>query len=486
MTCVITSVDMYQKYHNAKQQIHERLNNINTAYLSSITNSVWNFNEEQLMLLMQGIYSLPDISYVEVGEKAEILYSIGNAKPKDSKHEVIVFQEDLMFLNNSTLRNIGYLKVHASMEATVESLFEMAIFVFVSHFLKTIIISLFMWLVLYRMIIRHILQMGNYFQKLKLGNEITELKLNRESEFWADYKDEMDFLAESIRTTLNKLNQENNRKLEYEKQLRYINQNLEEEAQRKMELIWLQKEQIKDQESMAAIGKMASAMSHEINNPLTNILGSVGQLQIIGEKNKNFNETIENKLEIIHNNSLRIADIIKNLQEFSAENISERCVPTDFTKLVARAVSLCKEKFKKHRIELDINIKLDNPIIQAYPSKISRLVYHLLNNAYDAVIMEEKPWVGVELSGNDEFIFLKVSDTGPSFKGIEIQEILRPFNLPRNLSRNVGLGMSAARGLAVMHDGEITVEQEKGLVHFLLKLPRTNQKNTKHNLELGI
>lgn len=228
---------------------------------------------------------------------------------------------------------------------------------------------------------------------------------------------------------------------------------------------------------LAALGEMAAGVAHELNSPLTAILGNSQLLLRKVDKN----DPSFKLLEDIKNCGDRCKNIIRNLLTFSRQDeyLPRECFINDAVKQV---LSLISYQIERHNIKIVADLADNLPAIDGNLQQIEQIVINLLLNAKDAVEAtsnrDKRILIKTGIAENDgeHFVTLKVEDNGIGIKENDLSEIFRPFYTTKQQSKGTGLGLSVSLGIAKMHGGTIEVESQVGVGStFTLLLPVRNQ-----------
>ncbi|EKN67155.1 ATP-binding protein [Schinkia azotoformans] len=224
---------------------------------------------------------------------------------------------------------------------------------------------------------------------------------------------------------------------------------------------------------LAALGEMAAGVAHELNSPLTAILGN-SQLLLRGA---NKAEASYKLLEDIKNCGDRCKNIIRNLLTFSRQDeyVPKECY---INEAVIQVLSLIRYQIERQNIKITIELSNEIPAIAGNLQQIEQIVINLLLNAKDAVeasTFHEK-WILIETDlaevNGESFVSLSVMDNGIGIAESDISEIFRPFYTTKQQSKGTGLGLPVSLGIAKMHGGTIEVESQVGVGStFTLFLP---------------
>ncbi|MEN8149171.1 MAG: ATP-binding protein [Planctomycetota bacterium] len=226
-------------------------------------------------------------------------------------------------------------------------------------------------------------------------------------------------------------------------------------------------EQLVQAEKMSAIGQLISEVSHELNNPLTAV---VGYSQLLTKVNRD-PETGE-FLETIRTEADRCKQIIRNLLDFSRKN-QGHCGPVDLNELIVKTIALRRYQLNIDGITVETDLAPKLPSCTAEPSRLQQVILNLLNNARHAIV--DGGGAGVirftsRYEAEHERVTVEVADTGPGVaEGIR-ERIFEPFFTTKESGQGTGLGLSICRGILVELGGSIGAEEGDG-GRFVLTLP---------------
>jgi signal transduction histidine kinase len=243
--------------------------------------------------------------------------------------------------------------------------------------------------------------------------------------------------------------------------------------------------QLYHSDKMASIGVLASGVSHEINNPLNYISGSIQAINKIvddcakGEVNEaEIKENISSiKSLIISANSgvEKVSEIVSSLSTFSYRGESQ-LIPTDLNKLIDSTLLLTRSNILT-QIEVQKNYS-QLPIIQTYQDDIHQLIYNILDNASVAIhskksLNSEKIIITTlaNKSIDKGFITIIIANTGPKIQEETIHKIFDPFFTTKDSEEATGLGLTICYNIAKKHNGLIFARNNGDLVEFVIELP---------------
>jgi len=238
-------------------------------------------------------------------------------------------------------------------------------------------------------------------------------------------------------------------------------------------------------ERMVSLGEMASAMAHEINQPLLSISLGIENLFLKIQQSKAVNEKyFKNKSEKIFEDILRIEHIIDHVRFFSRDHDDYIVTSFNINDSIKNAVSMISEQYKHHSIGLNIRLnKKIRPII-GNTYKFEQVILNLLSNAKDA--LEEKTktlkqdfekTIGIRTYCDALTNYVEVRDNGIGIRNEDIDRIMLPFYTTKKVGKGTGLGLSISFGIIKELNGNIEVESEplKGTL-FRVSLPTIGSK----------
>jgi two-component system NtrC family sensor kinase len=216
---------------------------------------------------------------------------------------------------------------------------------------------------------------------------------------------------------------------------------------------------------LAAIGEMAAGVAHELNSPMTVIIGTAQMLvrDFPGDVDRDKIEALED----IINCGLRCKRIIQNLLTFSRQDE----LPTseiDLNEEVERVLSLIRYQINRSQVEIVPRLDPDLPRINANGPQIQQVLTNFLVNARDALDDGERlekiiqVTTGLRRRDRKSWIVLSVRDNGTGIAPETLPKIFTPFFTSKEATKGTGLGLSVSLGIAESHGGTIEVDSIPG------------------------
>jgi PAS domain S-box-containing protein len=226
-------------------------------------------------------------------------------------------------------------------------------------------------------------------------------------------------------------------------------------------------------EKLAALGRFAAGIAHEIRNPLANISASaqfsLNKYEIEDQMKKHF--------EVILRNTESANRIIKELLDFTSPK-EVLLSPGDVGNVIEHVCELAKTRCSRHEIELTKNISRPLPLISINERKLEEAFMNFVSNAIESMPQGGKLSISVQNSVRDNMLKVIFQDTGCGIEKINIDKVLEPFFTTK--SDGTGLGLSLAYQIIKSHSGELKIESKKGEgTNVLVTFPAGTPSNIK-------
>jgi two-component system, NtrC family, sensor kinase len=226
--------------------------------------------------------------------------------------------------------------------------------------------------------------------------------------------------------------------------------------------------QLVEAQKLAAVGQLGAGVAHEINNPLSGILGNAQLLMLDrSEDDRDFEA-----LKKIEHSAKRCKEITQNLLRFSQQKDKPSLRPVDLNSVVRDALSLTEHQLTEDGITLHVDLHPAGATVSGDPGHLSQVILAVVSNARTAMIASQTRRLVVRSRVAANEVLLDVEDTGKGIKPEHLPRIFEPFFTTKDVWSNVGLGLSVAYRVMSEHGGRIEVRSEwgKGAV-VTLRLP---------------
>jgi len=234
-------------------------------------------------------------------------------------------------------------------------------------------------------------------------------------------------------------------------------------------------EQLVRSEKLAAVGELISGVAHEINNPLTGIIG-LSELLLM-ENKESLDEDTKKDLKSIYESSERIKKIVANLLRFARREAPVR-KDASINELLDTVLTIRSYEMKVRNVEVIRHYQIDLPLIMADPSQLEQVFLNLITNAEYAIHETGKAGTLTvttalqEKQLEDKKVIIEISDTGAGIPENVLAKIFNPFFTTKPVGKGTGLGLSVSYGIIKEHNGEIFARnQAEGGAVFTIELP---------------
>jgi len=222
--------------------------------------------------------------------------------------------------------------------------------------------------------------------------------------------------------------------------------------------------QLLQAEKLSAIGQLVAGVAHELNNPLTSV---IGYAQLLHEELMDSSGTtpqrpapeVAHDLRRIAEESERAARIVRNLLAFARRQSAAR-VPQDVPDLIQRVLALRSYELRMTGVELETEFEPGLPSVIADGSQLQQALLNLILNAEQAMRgrSRRRLLVGARFDVSSAAVELFVSDTGHGIEHMNLSRVFDPFFTTRDVGEGTGLGLSICYGIVRDHGGQINVE----------------------------
>ncbi|MGB6884136.1 MAG: PAS domain S-box protein [Candidatus Acidiferrum sp.] len=226
---------------------------------------------------------------------------------------------------------------------------------------------------------------------------------------------------------------------------------LYEEARQAYENLRRTQEQLLHSEKMAAVGQLISGVAHELNNPLTAILGYSQLLTSSGQMGPQGIEYSDK----LYKQAQRTHRIVQNLLSFARQHKPER-VPVQLNLILEETLALRDYDLRMNHIRVHLELAPDLALTSADPHQLQQVFLNMVNNAVDAMLEHSNEGdLWVRTGANGDKLFIEFTDSGPGVK--DASRVFDPFYTTKPVGKGTGLGLSICYGIVTEHGGSIRV-----------------------------
>jgi signal transduction histidine kinase/HAMP domain-containing protein len=260
-------------------------------------------------------------------------------------------------------------------------------------------------------------------------------------------------------------------KKKLEKQIKEHTENLERtnaELENALRNLKEAQAQLIQAEKMTGIGQLAAGVAHELNNPLSGILGYCQfALEKITQKPlKDLTgedlSTYSQYLKDIEQQSKRCKAIIQSLLKFSRASAKGDFQPTDVNFVLKETLAFVKHQLDKHKVKLEEKLTSLPPPITGNASQLQQVFTNLILNAIQAMPDGGELTVSNKVSEDKKILEISFANTGEGIPEENLSKIFEPFFTTKKVGQGTGLGLSVSYGIVKDHGGELEVESAEG------------------------
>jgi len=226
-------------------------------------------------------------------------------------------------------------------------------------------------------------------------------------------------------------------------------------------------QQVVQSERLAAMGAMIGGVAHELNNPLTSILGVSELLQ-----DTETNETSRKQLAMLQQQARRAAEIVQNLTYFARPPAPGKS-RINLVEVVERTLNLHAYSLRKNNITVDFLKEQGVPYALGDPHQLMQVFLNLIVNAEQAIReARDKGTLRIRLGKGDNAVWVSFHDDGPGIAKENLSSIFDPFYTTKRPGRGTGLGLSICKSVMKEHHGSVeAANSPEGGAVFTVTLP---------------
>ncbi|MEE9399365.1 MAG: PAS domain S-box protein, partial [Dehalococcoidales bacterium] len=229
-------------------------------------------------------------------------------------------------------------------------------------------------------------------------------------------------------------------------------------------------EQLIVTDRLASIGELSSGVAHELNNPLTSVIGFSDLLL-----DRDLPDDLKQDLEIINREAKRTAGVVKNLLTFARKHETERS-SVDINNIIEKVLELRAYEQKVNNVEVNTRFASDLPEIMADGFRLQQVFINIIINAEHFMIeAHRKGTLTITTERAGDIIRASFADDGPGIAKENMGHLFDPFFTTKEVGKGTGLGLSISYGIITEHGGKIYAKSELGKgATFVIELPVTN------------
>jgi two-component system NtrC family sensor kinase len=219
-------------------------------------------------------------------------------------------------------------------------------------------------------------------------------------------------------------------------------------------------------EKLASLGRLASGIAHEINNPLTGVLTFSSLLlgDLAGTK-------YEEDVKVIRDETLRCRKIVRGILDFARENEPEKTA-ADLNEVIDETLAIFEKNVTFQNVAIIRAFAPGLPLVRLDISQFKQVISNLAVNAADAMPKGGRLTLATSLDRAAGRVVVKVADTGVGIPAENISRLFEPFFTTKDRGKGTGLGLAVSYGIIKRHNGTIDVRSKPGEgTEFTIQLP---------------
>jgi signal transduction histidine kinase/CheY-like chemotaxis protein len=232
----------------------------------------------------------------------------------------------------------------------------------------------------------------------------------------------------------------------------------------------LVQERLLQSEKMSSVGQLVSGVAHELNNPLTGIMG-FAQLLLLRE----LDETSRRQVETIYAEAERASKIVSNLLTFARRRKAQK-EPSELNTLIERVLELRNYDLRVRNIDVSLDLDPSLPSTLVDANQIQQVFLNVIINAEQAMLTNGgEGTLRIQTRGRDGAVLVSFQDSGPGMSAETMRRIFDPFFTTKEAGEGTGLGLTISYGIIEEHGGRIWAESRGGRgTTFFIELPVVN------------
>ena len=234
-----------------------------------------------------------------------------------------------------------------------------------------------------------------------------------------------------------------------------------------------QREALHEGEKMAAFGSLLAGVAHELNNPLSIVIGNA---MMLGEEARELAPALVGRTDRIQAAAERCGRIVRSFLALARRNRSQ-VKPMSVATAVQTALELLAYGLRGSGVAVERDIPDDLPLVPCDHDQFNQVLSNLLVNARQVLEARPQPRrVRIAAALDGEFLRITVADNGPGVPEALRGQIFDPFFTTKAAGIGMGIGLAVSRGIVEVHGGTLTLEEApEGGARFVIRLPRRGE-----------
>jgi signal transduction histidine kinase len=243
------------------------------------------------------------------------------------------------------------------------------------------------------------------------------------------------------------------------------------QLEKTVEILRATQAQLSHTEKLSAVGEFVAGVAHELNNPLTALIGYAELLQM-----STVTDDDRSSLQRISSSAERCHKIVQSLLSFARQHPPERKLAS-VNALVEAVIEILIYELRTNNIKVEKELSAHLPRLLLDPHQIQQVFLNIVNNARQAIeAHRQRGAIRITTSVVEQRVRITFQDDGPGISEENLAKIFNPFFTTKPVGKGTGLGLSLSYGIIQEHGGSITAASKLGHgTTFIIELPITNQ-----------
>lgn len=225
-------------------------------------------------------------------------------------------------------------------------------------------------------------------------------------------------------------------------------------------------------EKMLALGRMATGIAHEINNPLQTIVGQAERLKSLAKKGALDSPDAVTVAEKIQSVAMRIGAIIRGLKALARDASGDPFSELRLNFLISLTLDQCHAELNSKGIEVIVHEIPETWTVIGREAQLTQVLLNLITNAQDAIADLKEKWIRIEAKSSNNYIDVIITDSGSGIPAHIRRKIFDPFFTTKPPGRGVGLGLSVSREFMSAHNGSLFYDETSAKTRFVVRIPK--------------
>lgn len=220
---------------------------------------------------------------------------------------------------------------------------------------------------------------------------------------------------------------------------------------------------------MSSLGEMASSIGHEINNPLTVILGRCDLLAM--RLSDHEDDAAARDLDLITKMGRRILKIVRGLQALARDQRHDALDKANLATIIDDTLALCEIRVRDCVERFDLPVFKSPVFFNCKATQISQVLLNLINNSCDEVGGKPGAWIKLQVKSTKAALEISLTDSGHGIPEEVAAKIFQPFFTTKAIGKGTGIGLAISKSLVEAHGGTLTLDTSSKNTRFVITLP---------------